>query len=75
MVNKRHPEDYEPEDYVAVRIWTRAEIEAVYTADYLDRLRQACRRVALAHRFGWGLVDPASIEPPPRRPKRRKEST
>ena len=72
MANKRHPEDYEPEDYVAVRIWTRAEIEAVYTADYLDRLRQACRHVALAHRFGWGLIDPTTA---PRKVKRaaRKE--
>lgn len=72
MANKRHPEAYEPEDYVAVRIWTRAEIEAVYTADYLDRLQQACRHVALAHRFGWGLVDPASIEPSLRRAKRKE---
>lgn len=72
MVSKHRIEDYEPEDYVAVRVWTRAEIDAVYTADYLDRLRQACRHVALAHRFGWGLVDPASIEPPRRRPKRKE---
>lgn len=72
MVSKHRIEDYEPEDYVAVRVWTRAEIDAVYTADYLDRLRQACRHVALAHRFGWGLVDPASLEPPRRRPKRKE---
>lgn len=72
MVSKHRIEDYEPEDYVAVRVWTRAEIEVVYTADYLDRLRQACRHVALAHRFGWGLVDPASLEPPRRRPKRKE---
>ena len=72
MVSKHRIEDYEPEDYVAVRVWTRAEIDAVYTADYLDRLRQACRRVALANRFGWGLVDPASLEPPRCRPKRKE---
>ena len=72
MVSKHRIEDYEPEDYVAVRVWTRAEIDAVYTADYLDRLRQACRHVALAHRFGWGLVDPTTA---PRKVKRaaRKE--
>ncbi len=73
MANKHRIEDYHPEDYNGVRYWTRAEIEAVFTADYLDRLRQACRQVALAHRFGWGLVDPASLGPP-RRSKRRKES-
>lgn len=73
MANKHRIEDYRPEDYTGVKHWTRAEIEAVYTPDYLDRLRQACRQVALAHRFGWGLVDPASLGPP-RRSKRRKES-
>ena len=73
MANKHRIEDYHPEDYTGVKHWTRAEIEAVFTADYLDRLQQACRQVALAHRFGWGLVDPASLGPP-RRSKRRKES-
>jgi len=72
MANKHRIEGYHSEDYTSVKRWTSAEIDAVYTSDYLDRLQQACRQVALAHRFGWGLVDPASLGPPRRRPKRKE---
>lgn len=72
MANKHRVEDYHPEDYNGVRYWTRAEIDVVFTEAYLERLHQASRQVALAHRFGWGLIDPTTA---PRKVKRavRKE--
>lgn len=73
MANKHRIEDYHPEDYNGVRYWTRAEIEAVFTEAYLERLHQASRQVALAHRFGWGLVDPTVLIRAKRQRTARKE--
>lgn len=73
MANKHGREDYRPEDYTGVKHWTRAEIEAVFTEAYLERLHQASRQVALAHRFGWGLVDPTVLIRAKRQRTARKE--
>ena len=62
MANKHRVEDYHPEDYTGVKHWTRAEIDAVYTPEYLDRLQRACRQVALAHAYGWGALDATAAD-------------